>query len=457
MKNIVAIVGRPNVGKSTLFNRIIGKRIAIVHHRSGVTRDRNYAEVNWQGKRFLLIDTGGFVPESDNLFDKHIQNQIKQAIDEADIFLFIVDGKTGLHPIDSEIANLLRKKAKEKEVILVVNKIDSLSRELNVTEFYKLGFEKPHIVSSLNGRNVAELIDYFTRDIPQYNEDIRNRDNRPKFAIIGKPNTGKSSLLNAILKEERNIVTDIPGTTRDSIDSILKYYGKEIVLIDTAGIVKKSKLPKTDSLDFYSIVRTYRAIERCDIALLVIDASQLFKALEKFPKIEFSNLKLDKQDIGIINDVVSLGKGLLIIINKWDLIEKDSQTALIVEKKIKSHLQSFGFLKIIFISALTKKRIHKVLEEAVEIYNEYKKSIKTSLLNQKILTEIKNNPPPSVKGRDIKINYITQTGTAPPSFVFFSNEPKLIMENYKRFLEKKIRENFGFGGVPFKMIFKKKN
>lgn len=457
MKNVVAIVGRPNVGKSTLFNRIIGKRIAIVHPRSGVTRDRNYAEVEWQGKKFLLIDTGGFVPESDNLFDKHIQNQIKQAIKEADIFLFLVDGKTGLHPLDSEIAKLLRKIVKDKEVILVVNKVDSSSRDFNASEFFELGFESPHIISSINGRNVAELIDYFTRNIPVYEKEVSEPDTRPKFAIIGKPNTGKSSLLNAILKEERNIVTDIPGTTRDSIDSVLKYYGKEIVLIDTAGIIKKSRLPKVDSLDFYSIVRTYRAIERCDVALLVVDASLLFKALEKTPKLELANLKLDKQDIDIINDVVSLGKGLLVIINKWDLIEKDSNTALIVERKIKSHLQSFGFLKLIFISALTKKRIHKVLEEATEIYKEYTKSIKTSLLNQKILSEIKNNPPPSVRGRDIKINYITQTGVAPPSFVFFSNEPKLIMDNYKRFLEKKIREHFGFVGVPFKMIFKKKN
>jgi len=457
MKNIVAIVGRPNVGKSTLFNRIIGKRIAIVHHKSGVTRDRNYAEVDWQGKKFLLVDTGGFVPESDKLFDKHIQNQVKQAINEADIFLFLVDGKTGLHPLDSEIAKLLRKKAVGKEVILVVNKIDSPSRDINVTEFFKLGFNSHYLISSINGRNVAELIDFFTRNIPQYKESLEKSDSRPKFAIIGKPNTGKSSLLNAILKEERNIVTDIPGTTRDSIDSILKYYGKEIVLIDTAGIKKKSKLPKVDSIDFYSIVRTYRAIERCDVALLVVDASLLFKALEKTPKLELSKLKLDKQDIDIINDVITLGKGLLIIINKWDLIEKDSNTSFLVEKKIKSHLQSFGFLKLIFVSALTKQRIHKVLQEANEIYKEYTKLIKTSLLNKEILNEIKLNPPPSVRGRDIKINYVTQISTAPPSFVFFSNEPKLIMENYKRFLEKKIREHFGFSGVPFKMIFKKKN
>lgn len=458
MHKVVAIVGRPNVGKSTLFNRIIGKKIAIVHHKSGVTRDRNYGEVEWSGKKFFLIDTGGFVPDSDEVFNRQIREQIKLAVNEADKIIFIVDGVTGLHPVDSEILKVLRKNSDNKEIFLVVNKIDSSNRDINISDFYRLGLDEPFALSAINGRNVADLLDRITLDIKQDTEDEEEEeDARPKFAIIGRPNAGKSSLVNALLKEERHIVTDIPGTTRDSIDSVLKYYKQEIVLIDTAGLIKKSKLRDAESLEFYSTVRTFRAIDRCDIVILVVDSTILYESTKKTPDLNLSRMRLDKQDIKIIEEVAELRKGILVVFNKWDLVDRDTKTSELILKKINEHLRSFDYLKFIFISALTKQRIHKVLEEAVKIYAERKKQIKTSELNEKILNKIKSTPHPSVRGKEIKINYITQIKTAPPVFVFFSNEPKLITENYKRFLEKKIREFFGFTGVPIGMIFKKKN
>jgi GTP-binding protein len=457
MHKVVAIVGRPNVGKSTLFNRIIGKKIAIVHHKSGVTRDRNYGEVEWQGKKFFLIDTGGFVPDSDEVFNKQIREQIKLAVNEADKIIFTVDGVTGLHPVDSEILKVLRKNAGKKEIYLVVNKIDSTNRDINTSDFFRLGLAEPLAVSAINGRNVADLLDRITHDIKEETGEEEEEDNRPKFAIIGRPNAGKSSLVNALLKEDRHIVTDIPGTTRDSIDSVLKYYGQEILLIDTAGLIKKSKLRDAESLEFYSTVRTFRAIDRCDIVMLVVDSTILYESTKKTPDLNLSRMRLDKQDIKIIEEVAKQRKGILVIFNKWDLVDRDTKTSELILKKINEHLQSFDYLKFIFISALTKQRIHKVLEEAMKIYEERKKQIKTSELNEKILNKIKSTPHPSVRGKEIKINYITQIKTAPPVFVFFTNEPKLISENYKRFLEKKIREFFGFTGVPVGMIFKKKN
>jgi GTP-binding protein len=454
MKKIFAIVGRPNVGKSTLFNRIIGERVAIVHPTSGVTRDRNYGEAEWTGKGFFLIDTGGFVPDTDEQFEKAINTQIKSALEEADKIIFVVDIYNGIHPIDHEIANMLRRYADKKPVYVVANKTDNNEREINASEFYSLGLGEPVPVSAINGKNVADLLDILVNDIDESEEE---EDNRIKFAIIGKPNAGKSSIANALLNEERNIVTDIPGTTRDSIDSVIKYYGEDIVLIDTAGLRKKTKLKKDDSLEFYSTVRTYKALSRADVAILVIDATGILETLSKASDFRDAVFKLDKQDVKIIEEVVQLKKGLLLVINKWDLIEKDEKTAEIFRKKIEEHLKSYTFLKIIFVSALKKQRIHKILEEAKAIYDERKKMVKTSELNDKLQQEIKSKPPASVSGREIKINYITQLKAAPPIFGFFVNEPKLIQDNYKRFLEKKIREHFGFKGVPIGMVFKKKN
>lgn len=454
MEKVVAIVGRPNVGKSTLFNRIIGKRIAIVHPESGVTRDRNYGEAEWTGKKFFLIDTGGFVPDSDDQFNKHIREQVRIAIEEADKVIFVVDGDKGLHPVDEEIANNLRKHSKGKEILLVVNKIDTNIRDVLKNEFFKLGLGTPYAISALSGKLVAELLDDL---IKGFEENDETQDERIKFAIIGKPNAGKSSIVNALLKEERNIVTNIPGTTRDSIDSVIKYHGESLVLIDTAGLRKKSKTTRNESIEFFSAIRTYKAIEKCDVAILVIDAMDIMEGMGDVSDLKHSSFKLDKQDIRIIDDVLNYKKGLLIAINKWDLIEKDSKTTSIFATKINEHLKSNKSLKFIFISALTKQRIHKVIEEAKVVYDERRKMIKTSVLNDVLLEEIKRMPPQAMRGKEIKINYITQLKASHPIFGFFVNEPTMITENYKRYLEKKIREHFGFAGVPISIVFKKKN
>lgn len=453
MENIVAIVGRPNVGKSTLFNRLVGKQTAIVHPTSGVTRDRNYGEVEWTGKRFFLIDTGGFVPDSEERFESAIRTQVKQAIEESDEILFVVDAKNGMHPVDREIANMLRKFLEKKKIILIANKVDTVEKEPNILEFYSLGLGEPFPLSAINGFNTGDLLDDITKDMNEYSGEAG--DNKIKFAIIGKPNAGKSSIANAILKEERNIVTEVPGTTRDTIDSVIKFHGDEIILIDTAGLRRHTKI--RESVEFYSTVRTYKAIERCNVAILVIDASQLLETLNKSSDIKLASFKLDNQDVKIIDDVIQMKKGLLIVINKWDLVEKDSNTAKIVEKKISEHLKSYTYLKFIFISALTKQRIHKVIEEAKIIYDERAKKVKTSELNEILLNEIKSSPPHSLRGKEIKINYITQLKSSPPIFAFFTNDPKGIADNYKKFLEKKIRQEFGFKGIPIDLVFKKKN
>jgi GTP-binding protein len=454
MKNVVVIVGRPNVGKSTLFNRIVGKRVAIVHKTSGVTRDRNYEEAEWTGKKFFLIDTGGFIPDSEEKFDKAIREQILIAVEEADIILFTLDAFSGIHPSDYEIANLLRKHVKNKKIILIANKVDNIARDLGSVDFYSLGLGEPIGISALSGRNVGDLLDIITKD---FSEFVEIEDERIKFSVVGRPNSGKSSIINAILNEDRNIVTDIPGTTRDSIDSVIKFYGEEIVLIDTAGLRRRSKIKKSEALEFFSTVRTYKAIQRCDVAILVIDAKLLIETMNKSSNLKLAVFKLDKSDVRIIEDVINYKKGLLIVINKWDLIEKDTKTSKIFEQKITEHLKSYTFMKFVFISALTKQRIHRVIEEAKIIYDERNKFIKTSLLNEKLLNEIKVTPPSSVKGREVKINYITQLKSAPIIFAFFANEPKLIKDNYKKFLEKKIRKHFGFKGVPVGLVFKKKN
>ncbi len=432
---IVVIVGRPNVGKSTLFNRIVGKRDAIVNDQSGVTRDRNYGETDWAGKYFQLIDTGGYVPNSEDLFEKAIKEQVEIAIDEADSILFVVDVRTGLNPLDVEIANILR--SSNKEFYLLVNKVDSEKFEAMASEFYSLGIERVYNISALAGRNIGDLLDDVTQNF-QINLEDEN-DERFKIAIVGRPNSGKSSLTNSLLGYERTIVTDIPGTTRDSINSILKYYGKEIVLIDTAGLRKKKRVE--ESIEFFSTIRTLKAIGECDAAIILIDAQ----------------FGLENQDQKIIDEAVRRRKALIIAINKWDLIEKETNTAKENEDEIKNKLGALGYIPVIFISALTKQRIFKLVERVIEIGEERKKKINTSKLNEILLEEIKKNPPPSTQtGKEIKIKYITQVGDHYPVFIFFANYPKNIPEHYKRFLEKLIRKHFGFEGVPFTLSFKSK-
>jgi GTPase len=460
---IAAIIGRPNVGKSTLFNRLIGKKTAIVHDTPGVTRDRNYEEAEWNGKKFFLIDTGGFVPESKDKFEAAIREQVIISIDEADIIIFVVDAQSGITPLDTELANILRKELnkeqnKNKQVILTANKVDSKANEINLTDFFKFGLGEPIDVSAMVGRKSGDLLDLITEKLgetfPRAEEDS---EGKYKFAVIGRPNVGKSSLVNAITQSNRNIVTDIPGTTRDSIDTVIKYYGEEIVLIDTAGLRKKSKIRKAESLEFYSAIRTQKSIERCDVAVIVIDATAIVSKLEKSSDYELATFKLGREDTEIIAEAARMKKGILIVVNKWDLVEKKSDTTELFERKVKEHLQTLNYMPFLFVSALTKQRVSKVLESAVKIYKERSKSVKTSELNDKLLKIIKDSPPSSRHRKEIKINYITQLQTSPPVIGFFANIPSDIEDNYKRFLEGKIRERFGFIGVPLTLAFKKKN
>ena len=433
--SVVVIVGRPNVGKSTLFNRLVGKREAIVDDISGVTRDRNYGEVEWNGKEFKLIDTGGYVPNSTDLFEIAIREQIEIAIQEADAIIFMVDVRTGINPVDIEIAGLLR--SADKNFYLLVNKVDSENFEAAVNEFYKLGVDQVFDISALVGRKTGDFLDILTSDFPEIKED--KEDSRLKIAILGRPNVGKSSLTNSLLGYDRSIVTDIPGTTRDSIDSVLKYYGKEIVLVDTAGLRKKKRIE--ESIEFFSAIRTLKAVGECDIAIVLIDAK----------------IGLDKQDQKIIDEAIRRRKGLIIAVNKWDLIEKETNTARDFEKTIREKLGSIDYIPVIFISALTKQRIFKLIELSQQVEEERKKKIPTNTLNDVLLPLIEKNPPPSTgSGKEVKIKYITQGGEHYPVFIFFSNRPKDIPDNFKRFLEKAIRKNFGFEGVPFTMSFRVK-
>ena len=431
---LVALVGRPNVGKSTLFNRIIGQRSAIVHDMPGVTRDRNYAEAEWAGKHFSLVDTGGYVPESEDIIETAIREQAQIAIEEADVVLFLVDAEDGMLPMDAEVGRILRKA--QKKVVLVVNKIDGEKRESATAEFYKLGLGEPYSISALGGRKIGDLLDVVTEDFATSSDD--KVDPRLKIAVIGKPNVGKSSFVNALLKEERHIVTDIPGTTRDPIDATLKYYGEEILLIDTAGLRKKSRIK--ESVEFYSALRTLKSIERCDVAVILIDATE----------------GLDHQDLRIIENTIERNRAAIIAVNKWDLVEKDANTAKAFEKALEEKLRIYDFIPIIFISALEKQRIYKVIELAQKVNEEQNKRISTSELNDVLGADIKVFPPRSRSGKEIKIKYITQVKSKPPVFAFFCNEPKLVDDNYRRFLENKIRGHFTFSGVPVLLSFKQK-
>ncbi len=432
---LVALVGRPNVGKSTLFNRIIGQRNAIVHDMPGVTRDRHYADADWAGKQFTLVDTGGFVPASEDIIETAIREQAQIAIDEADVVLFVVDAREGLLPADTEIADVLRKAS--KKVILAVNKVDSDKGEVSLGEFYKLGLGDPISTSALVGRRVGDLLDIITRDIPSA-ADASQADPRLKIAIIGKPNVGKSSFVNALLQEDRHIVTDIPGTTRDPIDAILRYHGEELLLVDTAGLKRKAKIK--ESIEFFSAVRTLKSIERCDVAVVLLDATQ----------------GLENQDLRIIETALERKRALVLAVNKWDLIEKDDLTARSYEKALQEKLRIYDFLPVIFISALTRQRIYKVIELVKAVDAEQNKRIATSELNDLLGADIKIYPPRSKSGKEIKINYITQVKTRPPVFAFFCNEPKLIDDTYRRYLENRIREHFTFRGVPVSLSFKQK-
>lgn len=435
MGNIVAIVGRPNVGKSTLFNRLIGQRKAIVDETAGVTRDRIYGKSDWNGKDFSVIDTGGWVINSDDIFEEEIRKQVKLAIDEADVILFVVDVITGITDMDSEVASLLRRT--EKKVILVVNKVDNHQRQFDAYEFYNLGLGEPINISSINGSGTGDLLDEVVKDFSI--EDIdEEAPEIPRISIVGKPNVGKSSLINALVGEDRNIVTPIAGTTRDSVHSRYNKYGHDFIMIDTAGLRKKGKV--NEDLEFYSVLRSIRTIESSDICILMIDAT----------------LGVEAQDLNIFNLIVRNRKGVVLVVNKWDLVEKDNKTMIEFTKGIKERIAPFQDVPIVFTSALTKQRILKVLEEAMEVFKNRTQRIPTSTLNEFTQEVVDAFPPPAYKGKFIKIKYATQLPTHAPSFAFFCNLPQYIREPYKRYIENKLREQFNFAGVPIQIFFRKK-
>lgn len=433
MSNIVAIVGRPNVGKSTLYNRLIGSRQAIIDDISGVTRDRQYGSSEWNGKTFTVVDTGGFVINSEDIFEAAIRSQVQIAIDEATVLIFMVDVTTGITDLDEEVAQMLRRS--KKTVILAVNKVDNNQRLLEANEFYSLGFEYTHFLSSLTGSGSGELLDEVTEHL--YEEEPLESD-VPKFAIVGQPNVGKSSLTNALLGQDRNIVTDIAGTTRDSIHTKYTKFGKEFLLIDTAGIRKKSKVH--ENLEFYSVMRAIKAIEEADVCILMIDAQTGVEA----------------QDMSILRLAQKRNKGVVILVNKWDLVEKETNTARDFEAKIKDRIAPFNDIPIVFVSATEKVRIFKAIEKALEVHENRQRKIKTSELNEVMLAAIERNTPPAHRGRFIKIKYVTQLPTYYPAFAFFANHPKHIKENYKNYLENQLRKNFDFSGVPIGIFFRQK-
>lgn len=432
--SIVAIVGRPNVGKSTLFNRLIQRREAIVDAISGVTRDRHYGKSDWNGKEFSLIDTGGYIKGSDDVFEIEIDKQVELAIDEADAIIFMTEVESGVTGMDVDVTELLRKS--NKPIFLVVNKVDSAYRTNDAVEFYSLGFEKYYPISSINGSGTGELLDDLVKILPENREG--DEGDLPRFAVVGRPNAGKSSFINALVGVERYIVTDIPGTTRDSIDTYYNRFGFEFNLVDTAGIRKKRKVK--EDLEFYSVMRSVRAIEHSDVVLVILDATRGF----------------DGQVQNIFWLAHRNNKGVVILVNKWDLVEKDHKSVKEFEIKIRKQCEPFTDIPIVFISVITKQRIFKAIETAVEVYKNRSKRIKTSLLNEIMLPIIKAYPPPALKGKYVKIKFCTQLPTPYPSFAFFANLPQYIKEPYKRFIENKLRDNFDFKGVPVTIYFRKK-
>jgi len=434
MGNIVAVVGRPNVGKSTFFNRLIKRREAIVDAVSGVTRDRHYGKTDWNGKEFSLIDTGGYVVGSDDIFEAEIDKQVELAIDEADAIIFMVDVETGVTGMDEDVAKLLRRV--DKPVFLVVNKVDNNKRRADAVEFYALGLGEYFTIASINGSGTGDLLDAVVKALPEKEETTE--DELPRFAVVGRPNAGKSSFINALIGEDRYIVTDIAGTTRDSIDTKYNRYGFEFNLVDTAGIRRKSKVK--EDLEFYSVMRSVRAIEHSDVCLLILDATRGF----------------DGQVQNIFWLAERNRKGIVILVNKWDAVEKDNTTVKAYEQKIRQEIAPFTDVPIVFMSVLNKQRIFKAIETAVEVYKNRAKRIKTRQLNDVLLPIIEHNPPPAYKGKYVKIKYIMQLPTPQPQFAFFCNLPQYVKEPYKRFLENKLREHFGFTGVPVSIYMRKK-
>lgn len=435
MSNIVAIVGRPNVGKSTFFNRLVEQRQAIMDNMPGVTRDRHYGYAQWCGKFFTVIDTGGYVTGSEDKFESQIRKQVELAMEEASAVIFMVDCKDGVTGYDKDFANIIRRS--KKPVFVAANKADMPGNTYIASEFYELGLGEVFPMSSSNGSGSGELLDAVIKTFPE--EGVEDPfAGIPKIAILGRPNVGKSSLLNSLLGNERTIVTDEAGTTRDAIHTRYTQFGKDFILIDTAGIRKKAKVH--DNVEFYSVLRSLHALEECDVCIIVIDAER----------------KLESQDVNIISQAEKQGKGIILFVNKWDLIEKDTKTADKFKKEMNESIAPIDFLPIIFGSATEKQRIYQVMEKAVQVYESKSQRIPTSALNDAMLPEIVHYPPPSMKGKLIQIKYITQVNHATPTFAFFCNLPQYIQESYQRFLENRMREKFNFEGVPIRLFFRKK-
>lgn len=436
MSNIVAIVGRPNVGKSTLFNRLVENRKAIVDEMAGVTRDRNYGKSVWNGVDFSVIDTGGYVMNSDDVFEGEIRKQVHLAIEEADVIIFAVDVEGGITDLDEAIAAILRRVT--KPVFLAVNKVDNNQRILDASEFYGLGIgAQLYCISAINGSGTGDLLDAVVAAFPK-RERAEEEEEIPRFAVVGRPNVGKSSFINALIGEERNIVTDIAGTTRDSIHTRYNKYGHYFFLIDTAGLRKKAKVK--EDVEFYSVLRSVRTIEDSDVCMLLIDAERGVEA----------------QDVSIFNLILRNMKGVVILVNKWDLVEKDNSSVKKFTEMIHERIAPFTDVPVIFMSALSKQRIYKALETAVEVYQNRKQKVKTSELNDVLLEAIEKYPPPAIKGKFVKIKYVTQLPSPTPSFAFFANLPQYIKDPYKRYIENQIRENFNFSGIPIQIFFRKK-
>ena len=436
MSSIVAIVGRPNVGKSTLFNRLVQRREAIVDSVSGVTRDRHYGKSDWNGKEFSVIDTGGYIVGSDDIFEGEIRKQVQLAIEESDIIVFVVDVEEGITPMDAEVAKILRKV--KKPIFIAVNKVDNAMRVADAVEFYNLGLGDYHTISSINGSGTGDILDAIVAKMPEPEEVDLEKEELPRFAVVGRPNAGKSSFINALIGEDRNIVTNIAGTTRDSIDTKYNRFGFDFNLVDTAGIRKKSKV--NEDLEFYSVMRAVRTIEYSDVVILMVDATRGFES----------------QDQNIFWLADKNRKGVIILINKWDLVEKETNTMRDFEAQVRRQIAPFTDVPIIFTSVLTKQRLLKAIETAVEVFENRKRRISTSKLNETMLEIVQQNSPPATKGKFVKIKYCMQLPTPTPQFAFFSNLPQYVKDPYKRYVENQLREHYNFSGVPITIYFRQK-
>jgi len=437
MLPVVSIVGRPNVGKSTLFNRLIGQRKAIVHDSSGVTRDRHYGDVFWNGRDFKIVDTGGYIPDDPDLMVAGIRDQVDYAIEESDVILFLVDVESGVTALDKSVTALLRRL--KKPVILVANKADNAQKALHASEFYELGFDEVMVVSSMSGTGTGDLLDRVVENLPEEKKEEEPLPDTPRIAIIGRPNVGKSSLINSLLKDERSIVSEIAGTTRDSINSILNFEGRDYLLVDTAGLRRRTRVK--ESIEFYSTLRSFKAIRECDVALLLIDAIQGFEA----------------QDIKVLREAEKFNKGIILIINKWDLVESDHKLFKEYVDAIYARIPSMKYIPILSISALTGKRVNRIIDLIDHVIEERKKKIPTAVFNKFLGEIIKERPLPYKRGHQLKINYGTQVKANPPVFIFFMNQPKDLPANYRKYIESKIRERFIFEGVPVTLTFKQKS